>query len=85
MPAIRLQSIWQDERDEDLLFEFQRRAHKLAGRGGTFGYPEVSDTARALEVEMDRIIKSPAPLAVQDVDSVSALIGRMEAAVAAMD
>lgn len=81
----RLQTAWQEERNEDLLFELQRRAHKLAGRGGTFGFPQVSDTARALEVEMDRIIKSSAPLVSGDIDSVSGLVSQVETAVASMD
>jgi chemotaxis protein histidine kinase CheA len=81
----RLEAVWQDERDEDLLFELQRRAHKLAGRGGTFGYPQVSDTARALEVEMNRIIKSSDPIAAKDMDTVAGLVVEMAAAVAAME
>jgi HPt (histidine-containing phosphotransfer) domain-containing protein len=33
---------------------FHRLVHSLAGAGGTFGYPEVSETARGLE----RLLKS---------------------------
>ncbi len=80
----RLQAVWQDERDEDLLFELQRRAHKLAGRGGTFGFPQVSDTARALEIEMGRIIGSDMPIGAQDMETLSEMIEGVGNAVNAM-
>ncbi len=80
----RLWAVWQDERDEDLLFELQRRAHKLAGRGGTFGFPKISETARALEIEMDRIIRSDEPIETPDMEMLSNMVGKVEAAVDVM-
>lgn len=80
----RLQAVWLDGRDEDLLFELQRRAHKLAGRGGTFGFPQVSETARALEIEMDRIIKSADPIAAPDVDLLGDMVRKVQSAVDVM-
>lgn len=80
----RLRAVWQDARDEDLLFELQRRAHKLAGRGGTFGFPQVSDTARALEIEMDRIIGSNTPMGTQDMETLSEMIEGVGNAIKAM-
>ncbi|MGI9412720.1 MAG: response regulator [Hyphomicrobiales bacterium] len=38
-----------------LLFEMHRLAHKLAGRGGTFGYPDVSKRGAALEAAVAEI------------------------------
>ena len=80
----RLRMVWQDGWDEDLLFELQRRAHKLAGRGGTFGFPQVSETARALEVEMDRIIRSAEPVGAPDMDLLGDMVGKVQAAVDVM-
>ena len=67
------------------LFEFQRRAHKLAGRGGTFGYPELSEVARTMETEMDRIIRSESPVNSQEVDRIAEMISAVEGAVTSMD
>ena len=80
----RLQAVRQNGRDEDLLFELQRRAHKLAGRGGTFGFPQVSETARALEVEMDRIIRSSEPVGAPDVDLLGDMVSKVQSAVDVM-
>ena len=37
---------------QELLEELHARLHKLAGSGGTFGFPELSSQARALEVSI---------------------------------
>lgn len=70
--------------DEDTLFELQRRAHKLAGRGGTFGYHELSASARTLELEMDRVIRSAEPMTASELDGISAMIDAVGAAVRSM-
>lgn len=44
----QLQANW----DDKLASTFHRLAHSLAGSGGTFGAPEISRTARALEQRM---------------------------------
>jgi len=70
-----------DGADEDTLFELQRRAHKLAGRGGTFGYHDLSSTARTLEVEMDRAIRSSEPMTPSGLERISGMIDAVGAAV----
>ena len=80
----RLQAVWQSELDEDLLLELQRRAHKIAGRGGTFGFPQVSETARALEREMDRIIRASKPMGAKDVQAIGDMLERVRLAVETM-
>ena len=40
--------------DGDLLGEVESQLHKLAGSGGTFGFPELSRQARALELAVRR-------------------------------
>ena len=43
--------------------ELMARAHKLAGSGGTFGYPEISRAAAALEDDLrDGLAADLAPL-----------------------
>ena len=39
-----------------LLEEFRRIAHRLAGSGGTFGYPEIGELGRLLEQRAEQII-----------------------------
>lgn len=38
------------------------RAHRLAGTGGTFGYPEVSDAAFTLEEEIEALAETGGPI-----------------------
>lgn len=73
-----------DGADEETLFELQRRAHKLAGRGGTFGYHDLSTSARALEIEMDRIIRSTNPMTPSEMDNIGVMIDAVGAAVRSM-
>lgn len=70
--------------DEELLFELHRHAHKLAGRGGTFGFPQVSETARALEIEMDRILRAGEPLNAGDIAGIGTMMADIGTAVDGM-
>lgn len=40
----------------------RRQAHSLAGSGGTFGFPELSQAARALERRVQFLQQAPSPL-----------------------
>ncbi|TRO87925.1 Hpt domain-containing protein [Glycocaulis profundi] len=54
------------------------RLHRLAGRGGTFGFPDISDRAFALE---DVIRAGGVP----EREAVAALIARLDAVAAGED
>ena len=43
--------------DDDRLRALHRSVHKLAGTAGTFGMPEVSQGARAIEDELDLLLE----------------------------
>lgn len=45
--------------DDDRLRELHRSVHKLAGTAGTFGMPEVSRDARAIEDDLDQLLLRP--------------------------
>lgn len=58
-------------RRDDALANLESIAHKLAGLGRTFGFPEVTDTGRALEIALvhrDRTA-APPPQTVAAVDA----------------
>jgi diguanylate cyclase (GGDEF)-like protein len=62
-----IERTWQEVRDSgwapDALRELHRLTHSLTGAGSTFGYPEVTRTARSLERYLkDRLEPSGAPL-----------------------
>ncbi len=43
---------------QDALVSLQSLAHGLSGSGTTFGFPEVSETGRALDIYLDKVIKN---------------------------
>lgn len=45
----------------DALRTFHRLAHSLAGAGGTFGFPRVSEAARDLERLLNTLLKRETP------------------------
>jgi DNA-binding response OmpR family regulator/HPt (histidine-containing phosphotransfer) domain-containing protein len=47
---------------------FHRLAHSLAGVGATFGFPEITTTARRLEGMLKEALTTASPPAVEDVD-----------------
>lgn len=55
-----LQGLWascrQDPHDGHALQEFYRQAHMLAGSAGTFGLHALGDHARALDLELQRVM-----------------------------
>ena len=44
------------------LDELRRAFHKLAGSGGSYGFPEVSARSRAGEIEAKRLLDATAPV-----------------------
>ena len=55
-------------------------SHQLKGSGGTLGFPEVSDVARRMNVELNQFLEEfePRPSPQQIATSLSALAGEME-------
>lgn len=45
--------------DDERVRELHRCVHKLAGTAGTFGMPEVSRDARAIEEGLDHLLAQP--------------------------
>lgn len=56
-----LEAAWSDGPEEGRLKAVQSAAHKLAGSGGTFGLPLMSQAARALEHLVQAALKGDAP------------------------
>ncbi len=56
----------------DALRTFHRLAHSLAGAGGTFGFPQVSEAARDLERLLNTLLKrgtSPEDAEAQEIEA----------------
>lgn len=58
---------------------FHRLVHSLAGAGGTFGFPEVSDLARELERLLKTFLGSVAPLGEAEALEIEACLERLRA------
>jgi len=52
--------------DRELLRTFHRQAHSLTGSGASYGYPELSRTARILETALKQAMQSPADMTAGD-------------------
>ncbi|MSO85379.1 MAG: response regulator [Rhodospirillales bacterium] len=52
-------------------------AHKLAGSAATFGFPEVGNASRALDVHGAGLLKSSAPLDPGSLDRIAELVARI--------
>jgi diguanylate cyclase (GGDEF)-like protein len=48
--------------DHELLRDFHRQAHSLTGSGASYGFAELSRTARTLELALKRALDSSAPM-----------------------
>ena len=53
---------WQDSGEEGALRQSLGQAHKLAGAGSTFGFPEVSQTARDMENALSQLLATKQPV-----------------------
>ncbi len=58
---------------------FHRLVHSLAGAGGTFGFPEVSDLAREVERLLKPHLGSGAPLNEIGIGEIEAFLVRLRA------
>ncbi len=68
--------------DEDAAFSALAQAHKLAGSGGTFGFPGVSEAAADLEKILSAATASPHPLDKAALQSLEASLQSLKASVA---
>jgi len=75
-----LAAVQSSEQAREQLETIRQTAHKLAGRGGTFGYPEISRVASQLE---DRAVELSAPgsetvsLSAEELDELLTLTDKM--------
>ncbi len=58
-----------------------RQVHSLTGSGGTFGMPDVSDTARPLEVMLERLLKRPHGPNETETSTIDAALQKLQAVV----
>jgi periplasmic divalent cation tolerance protein len=65
--------------DDPGLQELYRQAHMLAGSAGTFGLHALGDSARALDIELQRLMAQPARQAL-DFDPAARLLEALLAA-----
>jgi HPt (histidine-containing phosphotransfer) domain-containing protein len=69
--------------DAGALDELRREFHKLAGSGGSYGFPEISARSRAGEHEAQRLLATGAPLSATDLATLRAMVGSVTEAFAA--
>ena len=65
------------------LDELRRALHKLAGSGGSYGYPELSARSRAGEVEAQRLLDTHAPVSASALGTLRVMVEGVAAAFAA--
>lgn len=58
---------------------FHRLVHSLAGAGGTFGFPEVSEVSRGLERLLKTYLGSGAPLNEIEIGEIEGFLVRLRA------
>lgn len=69
--------------DAGALDEVRRALHKLAGSGGSYGFPEISTRGRAGELEAQRLLAAGAPPSATDVATLRTMIESVAEAFAA--
>ena len=67
-----------------LLFEMHRLAHKLSGRSGTFGYPEISKRSAELEATLVEIRAEEGELSAGQQNEIGELVAGLHTAVDAL-
>lgn len=85
---LRVSELWalleRVERGENrALDELRRALHKLAGSGGSYGFPDISDASRAGEQGVQRLLASGSDVSASDVDALRAMIQEVVRAFAA--
>jgi diguanylate cyclase (GGDEF)-like protein len=79
-----IEIIWKEVRETgwapDPLRDLHRLSHSLTGAGGTFGYPEVTRTARSLERYLKECLESSEPLGEPAAARVEALLADLRQA-----
>ena len=58
---------------------FHRLVHSLAGAGGTFGFPEVSEVSRGLERLLKTSLATDASLSVSQIGEIESFLTRLRA------
>lgn len=58
---------------------FHRLVHSLAGAGGTFGFPEVSEVSRGLERLLKTCLGSETPLNEIEIEEIESFLTRLRA------
>src|SRR5690349_8635964 len=58
---------------------FHRLAHSLAGAGGTFGFPEVSEVSRDLEHLLKKCLGSESPPNESEIGEIEGFLVRLRA------
>lgn len=59
--------------------------HRLAGRGGTFGYPEISTAASAVEEAIDAVLPQVSTLSPDAMTHIRSLLQSLCGTISAMD
>lgn len=79
---MELEKIWESiQRREDTakqLAKFRRMAHSLTGSGTTFGFKELTETARQLELLLDMIIAEGEATIEERKDKINGLLDNMK-------
>ena len=60
--------------DSGALDELRRALHKLAGSGGSYGFPELSAKSRAGEHEAQRLLESGAPVSAAEQKTLRSMV-----------
>jgi chemotaxis protein histidine kinase CheA len=68
--------------EPDALEQLRRRLHKLAGSGGSYGLPGVTDASRAGERAAQHLLEAGTPPSEADVAELEALVRQVTAAFA---
>ena len=78
----QIESLWRqvlnDERSAETLATLERCAHSLAGSGATFGFADLGDAARALELAVNPLLDSACALTVAAQTKVSQAIESLQ-------
>lgn len=78
----KLEQCWQGlDKDFNALSEFHREVHSLAGSGGTFGFSELSQTARILERTLFIFIKLKQTLSFEQKQHISLEFSQLSQAI----
>lgn len=74
----RICALWQQalegENPAEALAALERCAHSLAGSGGTFGYPDMGDAAREVELAVSPLLQTACGLTAAAMAGVSGAI-----------